>query len=543
MEYTPIATETINGQPIHVYGSFDEPLFISGDLGTVVGTTSPSVVIKNFNKTEKLKGNVRIDGRVMPANLLTRAGTRKFFMKVGQEIPHTINKYIDPNAQPLVQEVLHEALAPVRDDVVIAAPEALGTAFIADLLKDVFNGKEVRILGTIDKPLFVAKDIGDILGIQNVRESIKDYGELERVVKQIYTPGGLQKAILLTERGLYRLLNSSNKPEAQPFQTWVGGVVEEVRLKGNYDIRTDMNKRELQHAAVDDHPALPANERLPEEYRPVITYHPCDINDYIDEPCIYLLHLKDLDFKYGKSGEINVRIVTHTQEFKKHGCAVRIVKLWRCSTMKIMNKIEKMIKTYAQQTETAAEKYGQTEILTTNNIDFVALTIDKYVERENRRCEKVADPERLKLETAKIQAEAERERIALERERVALESYRLRIQLEPPRSIPGSMQLTYPVPCAITYRPPIHDDNKLLPDEPPAVDIPMARPPAVIAAPVPMIAPVQPAPIAIPAPLKQQKRVKTGKALCECGKMVSPTNRAHLAGTRHTAFMAQKNER
>ncbi len=554
MEYTPIATETINGQPIHVYGSLDEPLFHSTTLGQIVGTTQPSVIIKDFKGSERVNGKIRTDNRTVNGTFLTRAGTRKFFMKVGQEIPAYIGKYIDQPDPVVNHGELLEAPIAAEEDVAITAPEAfdprVGTAFVGDLLRDMFNDREVRVLGTINDPLFVARDIGDILGIVDIISSIKHFDESERTQGQILTNNGPRNAVLLTEEGLYRLLGASNKPEARPFQKWVVKVIKEVRLKGVYDIRADMNRvahdvqHVPQHAPIDHHPICleREDEHLLSLNRPTITYPQCDINDYIDDPCIYLLHLKGCDYKYGKSGEVNIRIETHTREFEKYGCTVRLVKLWLCSSMKIMNRVEKTIKTYARHAGISVEKYDQTEILATDDIYPVVLNIDKYVERENGRCEKVVDLERLKLETARIQAEtamiqaqAERERIALERECVVRDSYRPRTQLEPPRSIPQYIQPP-PIQRTIAYPPPIHKPfimiNHSLPKEPLAVDIPVAQPPAI-----------QPAPIAIPASLKQQNRVKVEKTRCECGKMVSPTNKTHLTSTKHTTFMAQKNER
>ena len=42
--------------------------------------------------------------------------------------------------------------------------------------------------------------------------------------------------LFLTELGLYRLLGQSRMPVARPFQKWVATVMQEIRLKGRYDL-------------------------------------------------------------------------------------------------------------------------------------------------------------------------------------------------------------------------------------------------------------------------------------------------------------------
>jgi prophage antirepressor-like protein len=67
-------------------------------------------------------------------------------------------------------------------------------------------------------PLFQANQIGKLLEISNIRDSIKDFSENEKGVGLTDTPGGKQEIIFLTEHGLYRLLGRSRKPIAHKFQ-------------------------------------------------------------------------------------------------------------------------------------------------------------------------------------------------------------------------------------------------------------------------------------------------------------------------------------
>ena len=54
--------------------------------------------------------------------------------------------------------------------------------------------------------------------------------------KKVYTPGGLQKLIILSEKAVYKFLMRSQKPEAEPFQDWVADVLRTIRVKGRYEL-------------------------------------------------------------------------------------------------------------------------------------------------------------------------------------------------------------------------------------------------------------------------------------------------------------------
>jgi hypothetical protein len=80
---------------------------------------------------------------------------------------------------------------------------------------------QINIQGTLEDPLFQANQIGKLLGIVNIRDTIKDFSENEKGVGLTDTLGGKQETIFLTEYGLYRLLGRSRKPIAHKFQEWM----------------------------------------------------------------------------------------------------------------------------------------------------------------------------------------------------------------------------------------------------------------------------------------------------------------------------------
>lgn len=103
---------------------------------------------------------------------------------------------------------------------------------------------EITIKGTIDNPLFKASDIGEVLGLSNIRQNIQDFDESEKGVCLTDTIKGSQNIVFLTEKGLYKILFKSRKPIAIKFQNWVCDVIKEIRLKGKYELEQKVLKIE-----------------------------------------------------------------------------------------------------------------------------------------------------------------------------------------------------------------------------------------------------------------------------------------------------------
>ena len=101
---------------------------------------------------------------------------------------------------------------------------------------------EIVIKGTYDEPLFRASDIGEILEIANIRTTIQNFDDTEKVVHSMDTLGGIQQVTFLTEKGLYKVLFKSRKPIAEQFQNWVCEVIKELRLKGSYSLQQQLEQ-------------------------------------------------------------------------------------------------------------------------------------------------------------------------------------------------------------------------------------------------------------------------------------------------------------
>lgn len=103
-----------------------------------------------------------------------------------------------------------------------------------------FNGFNVRVYGTVDNPLFVAKDICEAIGISNTSDALQMVDVDDLAKGEVVDSAGRRKETnLVTESGMYTLVLRSNKPEAKVFRKWVTSeVLPAIRKHGMY--ATDM---------------------------------------------------------------------------------------------------------------------------------------------------------------------------------------------------------------------------------------------------------------------------------------------------------------
>ena len=108
-----------------------------------------------------------------------------------------------------------------------------------------FENKEIRVLGNYHEPLFVAKDICNILELSNVTESLRNIPEKWKCSEILNTlTRGKQTMIILKEPAVYQLIMRSNKPIAQKFQEVVcEEILPTLRKKGEYKIQSIIDEK------------------------------------------------------------------------------------------------------------------------------------------------------------------------------------------------------------------------------------------------------------------------------------------------------------
>ena len=117
--------------------------------------------------------------------------------------------------------------------------------------KEVF-GKEFNIYGTIEEPLFLARDVAEFIDYA-YKDKNKDHRDISKMLKSVDEEEKIKKKIqgnnsplfknldntrsnmeywFLTEDGLYEVLFISRKPIAKTFKKEVKAILKELRLRG-----------------------------------------------------------------------------------------------------------------------------------------------------------------------------------------------------------------------------------------------------------------------------------------------------------------------
>lgn len=101
-----------------------------------------------------------------------------------------------------------------------------------------FRGASLRTLTDENgEPWFVAKDVCDILELNNITEALRPLDDDEKTNfrnSEVAQNGG-RAPIIISEPGLYKLIMRSRKPEAKEFQRWVTHeVLPQIRKTGGY---------------------------------------------------------------------------------------------------------------------------------------------------------------------------------------------------------------------------------------------------------------------------------------------------------------------
>jgi prophage antirepressor-like protein len=110
---------------------------------------------------------------------------------------------------------------------------------MSNLTQFAFQDNQVRVLMLDNNPWFVALDVCKILGITNNRDALTRLKEYEKGNVAIADAiGRNQDTAIISEPGLYRLILTSRKPEAEPFQDWVcQEVLPQIRKTGSYQVK------------------------------------------------------------------------------------------------------------------------------------------------------------------------------------------------------------------------------------------------------------------------------------------------------------------
>ena len=105
-------------------------------------------------------------------------------------------------------------------------------------------GKQLRVYGDFENPLFLAKDVAEWIeyDISSINKMLNNVDENEKVRNNVPTLGGNQEMWFLTEDGLYEVLMLSRKPIAKEFKKEVKKILKLIRKTGIYLENDTLNK-------------------------------------------------------------------------------------------------------------------------------------------------------------------------------------------------------------------------------------------------------------------------------------------------------------
>lgn len=99
---------------------------------------------------------------------------------------------------------------------------------------------DIRVFGEAAYPLFLANDIGIIVGIANIKQKIKNYTTIEMVTGLISERGKLNKKVFLTKEGIYRIMMNNKTALGEVFRGILYRLIDYILINEN-----DVLKREV----------------------------------------------------------------------------------------------------------------------------------------------------------------------------------------------------------------------------------------------------------------------------------------------------------
>ena len=111
-------------------------------------------------------------------------------------------------------------------------------------------GRDFKIYGTLENPLFLAKDVAEVIEHSDVSKMVKTVDEDEKLIRTLFVSGQNRELWFLTEYGLYEVLMQSRKPIAKQFKKQIKGILKSLRLghteisniRGNIEVNNQTNE-------------------------------------------------------------------------------------------------------------------------------------------------------------------------------------------------------------------------------------------------------------------------------------------------------------
>ena len=177
------------------------------------------------NPTTKTSSTKKITKKI------TKKNTKKITKKITAKLPDDYQVY---NSIPDTTNILSTLVSSITNDVlfqkhvnVLHTSENPSEQKKAQMIKNTISN--IRVFNTKVTPLFLAKDIGILLGISHIKYLIRKFEDEEMVVGYITTPNNkTKKVIFLTRHGIYRCFYASRSPLAKLFRKFIGNLLDHM---------------------------------------------------------------------------------------------------------------------------------------------------------------------------------------------------------------------------------------------------------------------------------------------------------------------------
>lgn len=84
-----------------------------------------------------------------------------------------------------------------------------------------FKSNQVRVMVVNNEPWFLAIDICAAIELGNVSDACSRLKDYEKLISPLVMKGQSRDVVWVSESGLYRLILTSRKPQAETFQDWM----------------------------------------------------------------------------------------------------------------------------------------------------------------------------------------------------------------------------------------------------------------------------------------------------------------------------------
>ena len=165
-------------------------------------------------------------------------------------------------------------------------------------------GKQFKIYGTIEEPLFLARDVAEWIEHSKSSMMLEGVDEDEKLKETIFTSGQNREMWFLTEDGLYEVLMQSRKPIAKKFKKEVKKILKSIRQNGGYIANQENSTPEqiLANAILVANNVIENQKKQLEEQKPKVEYFNivADSKDNIDIGSFAKI-LKDKNINLGRN--------------------------------------------------------------------------------------------------------------------------------------------------------------------------------------------------------------------------------------------------